>query len=103
MILEINSVGILVEVTLFALNPFPSPTEMAINWRIEFPDHLNPGSEGPFEGSTNRVKDRDRIGWWLVRRRGLPPLKPKPIKVTAWVTNSIPDELTVLVDQIPAG
>jgi hypothetical protein len=34
---------------------------------------------------------------------GPPPQKPKPIKVTAWVTNAIPDELTVLVDQIPAG
>jgi hypothetical protein len=103
MSLETNDSGAAVEVTLFAPNPFPSLTEMAINWRIEFPDHLEPGSRDRFEGSSNRVKDRERLGQWLVWGRGLPPQKPKPIKVTAWVTNAIPDELTVLVDQIPAG
>jgi hypothetical protein len=101
--LEFIGEGSVFNIKLFALNPFPSPTEMAIKWRIEFPDYLRPTERARFEGDRTRVNDGAELGRWLVARIGMPSPYLAPIKVTAWVTNAIPDELTVSVDQIPAG
>jgi hypothetical protein len=102
--LEVTVDGSRIDFTLYAINPFTSPTEMGIRWKIEFPKELNVRGL-PTQGEEYRILSaKDQIGRWSGLWLDLPGGRPlKPIKVSAEVTSRIPTELTFPLDKNIGG